>query len=340
MIIDCSQAIDVDTLTPKTSFEIEVIDFLKDWFSGASTVKVKTSGSTGTPKIFDIEKERMRHSAKMTCDFLNLNLGDTAFLCLPVEYISGKMMVVRALEKGLKLRVATPSTRPLENLKQAIDFCAMTPLQVEQSLDKIHYIKKLIIGGAAVSESLVRKLQKLNLKDTTIYETYGMSETLSHIALKSIIPERKLFFEVFNEVKISTDNRGCLQIDAPYLNENRLVTNDMVELNGTNQFRFLGRVDHIINSGGAKIFPEQLEAMAKQYISQEVVFTSLPDKLLGERLIAVVEGKESLKLKTIFEHLPYEKKLLQPKTIMFISEIPRTPNGKVDRLALKTRISN
>src|SRR5690606_11244069 len=136
--------LNTNKLQPKTGFEEKVLFFLKEWFSEASTVSVQTSGSTGIPKIFDIEKEKMQNSAKMTCDFLGLNEGDTALLCLPVEYISGKMMLVRALERNLKLIVKTPDTQPLKNLEVKVDFCAMTPLQVENALSKIHLIKNLI----------------------------------------------------------------------------------------------------------------------------------------------------------------------------------------------------
>ena len=149
--------LNTNKLQPNTDFEEKVLFFLKEWFSEASTVSVQTSGSTGIPKIFDIEKERMRNSAKMTCDFLELKEDDTALLCLPVEYISGKMMLVRALERKLKLIVKTPDIHPLKDLEEKVDFCALTPLQVENSLSKIHLIKNLIIGGAAVSETLKKK---------------------------------------------------------------------------------------------------------------------------------------------------------------------------------------
>ncbi|MBF6610863.1 MAG: AMP-binding protein, partial [Chryseobacterium sp.] len=173
--------LNTNKLQPKTDFEDTVLLFLKEWFSEAPTVSVQTSGSTGIPKIFDIEKDKMRNSAKMTCDFLGLEEGHTALLCLPVEYISGKMMIVRALERNLKLIVKTPDTQPLKNLEEKVDFCAMTPLQVENALGKIHLIKNLVIGGAAVSETLKKKLSGIENKkndNRRVFETYGMSETL------------------------------------------------------------------------------------------------------------------------------------------------------------------
>ena len=160
MYIDFQEEIKLENLHPKTILEEKVVAFLSEWFSDSETVKVQTSGSTGTPKIFEIEKEKMRASAEMTCNFLNLKPGNSALLCLPVEYISGKMLVVRSIERKLKLHIENSSTKPLQNITEEIDFCAMTPLQVENSLDKIHLIKKLIIGGAAVSVSFSKILKR------------------------------------------------------------------------------------------------------------------------------------------------------------------------------------
>ena len=311
-----------------------IVLFLKNWFSDSKFMKLQTSGSTGTPKILDVEKDKMLNSAKMTCDFLGLKEGNTALLCLPTEYISGKMMLVRAIERRMKLLIQTPSLFPLENITKEIDFCAMTPLQVQNSLDKIHYIKKLIIGGASISESLKQQLIQKN-PQTKIYETYGMSETLSHIALKSILPKREEYFRVLDGIKISQDQRGCLVINAPLLNDKILITNDLIKLKNKREFNFLGRIDNIINSGGIKISPENLEDWIKKFIPNELVFIGIPDINLGEKLVLVLEGKEDLNLKSHILQLPFEKKYLKPKEIIFIEKIPRTPNNKIDRLGLK-----
>ena len=318
-------------------FEKKIKKFLVEWCSEQKTVSVQTSGSTGKPKVFFIEKDKMRHSATMTCNFLGLNEGDTALICLPVEYISGKMMVVRSMIRNLKAYVSEPSIQPLKNLEQKIDFCALTPLQVENSLDKIHWIKKIIIGGAAVSESLKNKIfESLGENASTqIFETYGMSETLSHIALKEIYPKTETYFTIFEGVAIATDSRGCLTINAPQFNSQLLVTNDLVEIKNTNQFRFLGRVDNVINSGGAKIFPEQLEALVKKSIDREVVFIGIEDESLGQKLIAVVEGPFSEEIEEAIINANYEKSFHKPKEILFLNELPRTPNGKISRLQLK-----
>ena len=328
---------------PNSEFENKIISFIKEWFSDSTTVNVQTSGSTGTPKIFQIEKERMRHSANKTCDVLDLKKGDSALICLPIEYISGKMMVVRAMERKLKLVVKTPSTKPLADLNEEIDFCAMSPLQVENSLDKIHFLKNLIIGGASVSESLKVKIaQKLkNSKtQTRIYETYGMSETLSHIALKQIYPIAEEYFKVLDDVEISLDERGCLQIFAPKLNSELLSTNDLIEIRNNKEFIFLGRIDNVINSGGLKIYSEQMESLVKKEIPNEVVFLGIKDELLGQRLVLLIEGEGSETLNKQISNINYPSKNHAPKESIFIAAFPRIPNGKVNRKELQARISD
>ena len=340
MLIDLSKPLS-NQATPSNEFETKVLDFIKEWFSDSKTVKIQSSGSTGIPKIFEVEKSKMLNSAEMTCNFLELKEGNTALICLPIEYISGKMMVVRSILRKLKLKVAEPSTNPIQNISEEIDFCAMTPLQVENSLDKLHLIKNLIIGGASVSETLKQKIaQTLKLSDSTtqIFETYGMSETLSHIALRQIFPNQKDWFTVFEGLEISLDERNCLKIFAPKLNSEVLQTNDLVEINDDNQFRFLGRLDHVINSGGAKIFPEELEKLVKQNIPNEVIFLGIDDEKLGQKLILIIEGENDENLKSKIQNLKFQKSFHKPKDIIFVNQIPRTPNGKVSRLELKKLI--
>ncbi|WP_336716824.1 AMP-binding protein [Chryseobacterium mucoviscidosis] len=342
MLIDFKN-LNINQLSFKTEFEIKVKNFLEDWFSDSDTVKVQTSGSTGTPKVFDIEKSRMINSAEMTCNFLGLKKGDTALICLPVEYISGKMMVARSMMRKLKLIVVDPSVKPVETLDRKIDFCAMTPLQVENSLDKLYLIKNLIIGGAAVSEDLKKKMKealKTSDSETFIFETYGMSETLSHIGLKQILPNPEEYFTVFENVEISLDERNCLRIFAPKLNPDILQTNDLVEIKNGKQFKFLGRIDNVINSGGAKIFPEQLEALVKKEIPNEVIFLGIDDVSLSQKLITVIEGEKSDDLIKKIKEIQFEKSFHKPKEIVFVEKIPRTPNGKINRIELKKLLNN
>ena len=322
---------DIKNILPRTEFEKKVLQFLQEWFSDSETVSVQTSGSTGIPKVFEIEKKRMLNSSKMTCDFLGLKEGDTALLCLPVQYISGKMMLVRAIERKLKVIISEPSSTP--EISQNTDFCAMTPLQVQNSLDKIHFIKNLIIGGAAVSENLKSQLTSSiqHPASNKIYETYGMSETLSHIALKQISPIQEEYFTVLNDVEISVDERNCLKIFAPKLNPEVLQTNDIVELLNEKQFRFLGRFDNVINSGGVKIFAEELENLVKKHIDKDLVFLGKPDETLGEKLILVIEGKNEEHLKSKIYNLEFPSKFHIPKEVLFLEKFPRAENGKVLR---------
>lgn len=337
MILDFSKNINIESLFPKNEFEEKVISFLQDWFSHSETVSVQTSGSTGIPKVFEIEKKRMLSSAKMTCDFLGLKEGDTALLCLPVQYISGKMMLVRAIERKLKIIISEPSSVP--EISENVEFCAMTPLQVQNSLNKIHFIKNLIIGGATVSENLKSQLTSIiqHPSSNKIFETYGMSETLSHIALKQISPVQENYFTIFNDVEISVDERNCLKIFAPKLNPEILQTNDIVELLNEKQFKFLGRFDNVINSGGVKIFAEELESLVKKYVTQDLVFIGKPDEILGEKLVLVIEGKDAstslsmTEIKSKIYNLEFPSKFHIPKEILFLEKFPRAENGKVLR---------
>lgn len=332
MQIDFSKNINIKSLFPENEFEEKVISFLQDWFFDSETVSVQTSGSTGIPKVFEIEKKRMLQSAKMTCDFLGLKQGDSALLCLPVQYISGKMMLVRAIERKLKIIISELSSAP--EISENVEFCAMTPQQVQNSLDKIHHIKNLIIGGAAVSENLKKEISTtLQFSDSTtrIFETYGMSETLSHIALKQISPIQEEFFTVLNDVEISVDERNCLKVFAPKLNPEILQTNDIVELLNEKQFKFLGRFDNVINSGGVKIFAEELENLVKKYIDRDLVFLGKPDEILGEKLVLVIEGKKDENLKSQVSNLKFENRFHIPKEILFLEKFPRAENGKVLR---------
>ena len=347
MTIDFSQKTNLKSLLPQTVFEAKVISFLVEWFSDYTTVPVQTSGSTGVPKVFDIEKARMISSARMTCDFLDLKTGDCALLCLPVEYISGKMMLVRSAERGLKLQVVTPSSTPFENVHEKIDFCAITPLQAENSLKQLHLIRNIIIGGAQVNENLKRKIHtellSIGGNSTRIFETYGMSETLSHIALKQIYPESQEYFTAFENVEISTDESGCLRIFAPLIHPEILQTNDIVELKDSAQFKFLGRIDNVINSGGLKIQPEELESLAKNHLQNELVFAGVQDEKLGQKLVMIVECEKSNYLQAKIEEILKElkekfSKNHQPREIIFLTEIPRLPNGKIDRRSINASL--
>ena len=301
----------------------EILNFLNDWFSDKDFILSKTSGSTGGPKEIRIPKSAMKMSAAMTGEFFNLKEGNSALLCMPVNFIAGKMMIVRAIELKLKLYCIQPKSEINLSEFPALDFVPMTPMQVENSFENLSKIKILLIGGAPVSDELRRKLSKLQIR---IFESYGMTETITHIALKEISDE---WFSVLNKVKIQKDNRGCLVIKTPYLEE-EIVTNDLVEIKNEIQFKWLGRFDNVINSGGIKFSPEQIEAKIKSIIPKEFIISSLPDNKLGQKLILIIEGNPSFD----FSHNELVEVLDKyeiPKETYFLEKFPRTESGKIQR---------
>ena len=330
-ILDFSQSeLNLQTINPTTDFEQSVVDFLIDWFDDSAVMHVQTSGSTGSPKQIELTKENMRKSARMTCKYLRLSKGDTALLAMPVSYIAGKLMLVRAIEIGLKLVCVQPTSTlnwlNFNSLFNTIDFVALTPMQVEHSIDFVSRCNKLIIGGAPLSEKVKKQLWPMH---NEIYETYAMTETITHIAFKQV-PNQKYtssgYFEAFEEVAITQDERGCLIIETPY-DGLVITTNDVVELIDKRRFNWIGRADNVINSGGIKLFPEQIEAQLKPFIETSFFVTSKQDETLGQKLILVIEGEECLiDIK--------EAKLTRyqiPKEIIFIEQFPRTESGKIQR---------
>jgi len=303
-------------------FEKPVGDFLLDWFDSKDYIEMFTSGSTGEPKTVIVKKQAMVNSAIATGDFFDLVPGNSALQCLPVKYVAGKMMLVRAMILGLDLEFVAPSSHPMRNNEINYDFVAMVPLQAQNSVQELKKVKKLIIGGAAVNKNLEKQLLKL---PTTVYETYGMTETITHIAARKLGENA---FTVLPDVTVSFDDRNCLVIHAPKISNEVIITNDIVELVNENQFAFLGRIDNVINSGGIKLIPEQIEKKLVSKIQQRFFITSKLDAELGEKLILVVEGEAVNFEDTIYEDLDkYEK----PKEVLFIPRFKETATGKIMR---------
>lgn len=303
-------------------YEQAIGEFLLDWFDDKDYIETKTSGTTGLPKLLRLEKRAMIQSALATGDFFDLNPGDKALLCLPVQFIAGKMMLVRSFILGLNLDVVSPSVAPLGLRKERYDFVAMVPLQVQNSIEELKNVKKLIIGGAKIDTVLEEKLLPLK---TEIYETYGMTETITHIAAKRV---GEAAFSILPNVKIAKDDRDCLVISVPAVSDQPIVTNDLVELVNENQFVFLGRIDNVINSGGVKLIPEQIETKLTGKIANRFFVTSLPDSVLGEKLILVIEGEKQEFATDFFDVLG---KFEKPKEIVFIPKFKENENGKLLR---------
>lgn len=326
MILDFSKPIEFPN--PTQEWEKQIIDFIHEWKSETKFITAQTSGSTGEPKPIQLPKSAMKISAQLTGDFFGLKKGKTALLCLPVNFIAGKMMLVRAIELGLKLYCIEPKSYIDLSSFPSLDFVPMTPLQVESSLDSISKVKQLLIGGAPLSEPLRNQLSKF---PTQSFESYGMTETITHIALKTISEEN---FTVLNQVQISQDDRNCLVIQTPYFDE-KIITNDVIEIIDNQHFKWLGRFDNVINSGGIKLFPEQIEKKLKPFIEHEFIISSIPDLRLGQKLILIIENKNSYSID--FRKMDLSK-FEVPKEVYFVTSFPRTESGKIKRNEVLAKI--
>ena len=311
-----------DFITQGRDYEKELGTFLLEWGNSLPYINSQTSGSTGSPKVIRISKTAMLHSALATAAFFDLKPGDTALHCLSAKFIAGKMMLVRGLVLGLEMDFVSPSATPLLKNQTHYDFVAMVPLQVQNSIAELQNIKQLIIGGAQIQESLKKQLLYLS---TQVYETYGMTETITHIAARRV-GER--VFTVLPNVTISQDHRNCLVINASRISDQKIETNDLVDIVSDTQFQLLGRIDNVVNSGGIKLIPEQIEAQLSSKIATRFFIIGVPDEVLGEKIILVLEGYKTDFEETIFDGLSkYEK----PKGVLFIPQFKETENGKIQR---------
>lgn len=324
-------------------FESETFSFIKNWLAGVETFKLTTSGSTGSPKEIILTRHQLQQSASRTRDALGLTPQDTALVCLDTKYIAGKMMLVRALEGNMKIIAIEPSSNPLEKISTDTrpTFGAFVPLQLHEMLNHpgsarlLNQFKVIIVGGASIDAQLESEIKKLTC---AVYATYGMTETVSHIALQKLNgPDADDHFTTLPGIKISPDERGCLVIELPEFNE-KIITNDIVEIISPTTFRWLGRYDNVINSGGFKITPERIEKFLASVfqdltVKRSYFIGSIPDVLLGQKLFLAVEGfpvsAEKKILLAMKHHLhPYEI----PKKVFYIREFIRTETGKINRI--------
>lgn len=310
-------------------YQQDLGNFLLDWLDNTDYIKVKTSGSTGKPKKLKIKKQAMVNSAIATGDFFKLNPGDKILNCLPSNFIAGKMMIVRAIILGLELDMVEPKALPLIDYEKDYDFCAFTPMQLKNFAKYLKSIKTVIVGGGQVSKPIIESIQD---KKTHVYETYGMTETVSHIAVKKLNnfdgTDKDAYFKTLPDISVSVDDRSCLVIEAPQLSKDKIITNDVVKVHSKNTFEWLGRYDNVINSGGIKLFPEQIEKKLQSLIKEEFFVASKPDDTLGEKLILIVEKMNDDFDTTIFSVLDkYEK----PKEVIAIPKFIETSSGKIHR---------
>ena len=306
--------------------------FLLDWFNDKDYVFVYTSGSTGTPKKIKLRKTHMYNSAMATGSYFDLPEKTRALLCLSSDYIAGKMMLVRAMVLGWEIDVISPRQEAIQHIKKQYDFSAMVPLQVKENLDKIHLIKKLIIGGAAVDQYLEKELKEI---PTICYATYGMTETVTHIAVKKL-NEPLDFYEALPNVHFKTDNRSCLIIEAPNVSNETIITNDIVEIKDNKHFKWLGRYDNVINSGGIKLFPETIEQAISSLIKTPFFVYGIPDPHLGEKLILIIQSDNMLAkdVVNLLDQIKSKTSLTKyqiPKDIVTVSEFVMTSTNKINR---------
>jgi hypothetical protein len=318
--------------TPRENYEAFPITFEN------SITPIHTSGSTGTPKIIHIRREQMLHSARLTRDALHLTPGDNALLCLPLQYISSQMMLMRAVIAGLNLFIREASGHPLQYESTSFDFAAMTPLQVYNSLavpkekKRLQQIKCLIIGGGSISPEMEKELAYF---PHAVYSTYGMTETISHIALRRLNgPDASLAYTLLPNISIRLSRDGALVIDATCIAAESIYTNDLAEIFPNGTFRILGRKDNTINSGGIKIQSETVEEKLRLAIPLPYAITSAPDPKFGEIIILLVErGVNIDKIRTQIPSLLTKYEL--PRHILEVEELPITVNGKIDRYACR-----
>ena len=309
-------------------------EFINQWQSSSPTLLVHTSGSTGKPKPMLVEKRRMEASARITCQFLGLKRGDTALLCMPLDYIAGKMVVVRAIVWGLQLIDIPPCGHPLKQIDTAPVFAAMVPMQVFNSMQdanerqKLWQIKHLIIGGGAINDDMAAELRQ---HPNAVWSTYGMTETLSHIALRRLSgPQASEWYEPFDGVNVSTNADGCLVIDAPTVCAQPLTTNDIAEIAADGRrFRIRGRKDNVICSGGIKLQIEEMEAKLRPYINVPFLISKRSDPKFGETVVMIAETNDIESLKTICKKRL--NKYEQPHKYIAVDSIPTTETGKPAR---------
>lgn len=310
-------------------WEKDIFLFLNEWFSEEPFVEVQTSGSTGTPKQIRRNKTAMLASAKMTGEFFSFSTGQKVLLSLPAKYIAGKMMLVRAIQWNLNLFYTEPKLS-LIIPKQPFVFGAMTPQQISNNLQHIEGIKTIIIGGAPISATLEEQLVEL---PNTFFATYGMTETVSHVALRKLSKGKELPYTVIPGTKISINKDSCLIIKAPTIINTPLATNDIVELVGTDSFYWKGRKDFIINSGGVKLHPEKLEQKISLLLDTEYFFIGTEDPNWGQVPLLVIEGKEFNTEQLKVKLHQFLLKIERPKKIVFVKKFTRTANGKLNRKA-------
>jgi o-succinylbenzoate---CoA ligase len=310
------------------SLPYDLLYFLKSWFNKDDYISVKTSGSTGKPKNIKLKKEILIKSALRSNDFFELNENTTALQCLSCNFIAGKLMVIRALVGNFKLIIEDPSQTPLKNINEKIDFVAMIPAQIQESFEKtpnkIDFINKIIIGGGSINDALKKTIISSSMN---AFSTYGMTETATHIAIQKI-QKHNDYFVPLKDVRIYTNSDNCLIIDDKYTGV-KVETNDIIKIE-SNKFKYLGRKDNIINTGGIKIQSEVIESKILKHINTNYFIYGISDPKWGQKVILILEG-ENLKidLTQINNELEKREKI---KAVYNLKKFIYTKTKKINRV--------
>ena len=325
---------DTDLLNSYSQETRAIFRFIREWLNVNDFISVSTSGSTGHPKMIKLQKQQMINSALLTQHFFSLNEKFTALLCLPMDYIAGKMMIVRAFVSGYNLITVQPSANPFKEIKQTIDFTALTPYQLYHSLDDVKklIIRHIIVGGGEISAELEKKIRDV---PSEIFATYGMTETCSHVALRRANGKDATdIYAAMKGISFLQDQRNSLVIHAPMLSDEKIVTNDVVALTDDRHFRWLGRYDNVINTGGVKVFPEVMEKKLFGLIDRPFFISSIKDNELSEKVVMVIEGKplgnnrESALMKAFSQKLKRHEK---PRRFLYADHFIYSESGKILR---------
>jgi O-succinylbenzoic acid--CoA ligase len=307
-------------------WERQVGDFLLNWMDDFSYHTVFSSGSTGIPKEYRLEKQHMINSARLTGERFKLHADIEVLGCLPLSYIAGKLMLVRAIELGWHIDLVAPSKNPLEKVIKRYDFTALTAYQVKHSLEFLYKSRKTIIGGGPVDEALVESLKG---RHTRAYHTYGMTETSTHVGVRELYPTYQEYFTSLPGIKVRLNSADCLIVEAPDLINEPIVSNDLAIVKNDKTFKILGRTDNVIITGGINIHPETLENKLSKHIEPRFFISSESEKALGQQVIIYVEGDE-MELDSAFMKAKLDR-FEKPRRIIFVTEFTETHTSKIDK---------
>lgn len=321
----------------------KLVNFINHWQQNKDFFQFFTSGSTGVPKSIDVSRRQIVASVLATSQFIGLKKSHITLLCLDPNFVASLMMAARSLVNNMDLVLTRPNSNPLKSLDHSVDFASFVPVQIykmieEGSIQLLANIKNVLIGGAPLSRSAFETLAKI---DTNLYVTYGMTETVSHIALMPIKGDyNQAYYEVLSGIKLGQDADGCLNINGRVTNDQLLQTNDIVEMINDSKFRWLGRRDHVINSGGIKIHPEELEKLIESQIKSDFMISWQPNDLLGSECILITESLElqNDEFKQL-QQLIVDRfsKYHSPKVVFSVYKFERTDSGKIKREATRQK---